>query len=171
MKKRIVLPIFLVVSLIAGGLVSYLTMDKGPLTRVTVGAYPFMEDVSIKQRKEGAVSFVVNARKAVFISNSNVRLTDLTMLLPDKGLTLRSNSGVYNIKDKSLRVEGAIRASTDTYRIDASSVLWDASTKELTSSEKVTIEGEKFSVQGTGLEATSEKAKLSGNVKAVFNGQ
>lgn len=139
--------------------------------KVTIGATPFMEDVSIKQRKEGAVSLMLNARKAEFISSSDVRLLNLTMVFPEKGLTLVSDRGLYNMKDKRLRIDGGVRASTSSYTINASSGQWDSVRKELTSSEKVTIDGQRFQVQGDGLEATTDRAKLTGNVKAVFYGK
>ncbi len=136
-----------------------------------LGENSYMEDVEIVQKKGGETSFTMNAQKAVFETASDVRLSALKIYFPEKDLTLTSDGGLYNIEKKDLDIEGNIKASTKTYDIMATKLHWDALKNQLFSDDKVTIVGKKFHIEGENLIATSDKATLHKNVKAVFDGR
>lgn len=154
-------------------LMLYFFQDSDMKSRVRLGDNSYMEDVSIIQKKGGGTSFVVNARKAVFVTASDVELTALNIIIPEKQLTLTSDSGHYNTDSRDVKIEGNIKAVTDDYDIVTKTLRWDAAKNELFSDDKVTIVGKKksFYVEGDQLTATSGTATLHKNVKAVFNGK
>jgi len=139
--------------------------------RVRISENSYMEDVSIIQKKGGETSFVVDARKAVFMTASDVQLTALKIFYPEKALTLTAENGLYNTESQDFKIEGNIRAVTKDYDIVTTKLHWDATKNLLRSDDKVSIVGKRFYVEGESLTATSNTATLHKNVKAVFNGQ
>lgn len=160
--------LFIVLSLLLLSLVLYLNDEKDVLTKVRLAENSSMDDVTIVQKKEGSVKWTLNAKKAVFLNRDQVRLSGVTVTLPDKGLTLATDEGTYNLESKDLEIAGTVTASTSDYDIVARSLRWDAATNELSSDQKVSIKGKKFLVEGESLVSTADRAKLSNNVKAVF---
>ncbi|MCL4491554.1 MAG: LPS export ABC transporter periplasmic protein LptC [Nitrospirae bacterium] len=140
-------------------------------TKVQLGGNSYMDDVSITQKKNGIVKWLLKSRKAVFLNDNDVKLTALQITFPEKELTLTSESGMYDIEKRNLKIENNIKASTKDYDIVASTLFWDASKNELLSDEKVRIIGKKFFVEGDNLTATTDNAKLNNNVKAIFYGK
>jgi LPS export ABC transporter protein LptC len=157
------------------GLVAILTLfflqDSDIKGRFNLGDNSYMEDVDIVQKKGGETSFTVNAKKAVFVTASDVQLTALTIFFPEKDMTLTSESGLYNTESRDLKIEGNIKASTTDYDILTTKLRWDAAKNQLFSDDKVTIVGKRFYVEGEDLTATNDLATLHKNVKAVFNGK
>jgi lipopolysaccharide export system protein LptC len=130
-----------------------------------------MDGVSITQRKEGVVKWILNAEKAMFLTDNDVKLDKLKIIFPEKELTLTSNGGMYDIEKRNLKIDGNINASTKDYEIVATTLFWDSSKNEILSDEKVKIRGKKFFAEGDTLTATADKATLNKNVKAVFYGK
>jgi LPS export ABC transporter protein LptC len=157
------------------GLLAILTLfffqDSDIKGRVRIGENSYMEDVSITQKKGGETKFVVAAKKAVFMTASDVQLTALKIFFPEKALTLTAENGLYNTESKDLKIEGNIRASTKDYDIVTTKLQWDATKNILVSDDKVSIVGKRFYVEGDSLTATTDTATLHKNVKAVFNGK
>jgi LPS export ABC transporter protein LptC len=157
------------------GLLAILTLfffqDSDIKGRVRIGENSYMEDVSITQKKGGGTSFVVDAKKAVFMTASDVQLTALKIFFPEKALTLTAENGLYNTESKDLKIEGNIRAVTKDYDIVTTKLHWDATKNLLVSDDKVSIVGKRFYVEGESLTATTDTATLHKNVKAVFNGK
>lgn len=149
----------------------YLNQEKFIDTKLRLGDNSYMDDVSITQKKEGVVKWIVNTQKAVFLNSNDVKLADLKIVFPEKDLTLTSDGGLYDIENRNLTIEGNIKASTKDYDIVANTLFWDSSKNEILSDEKVQIVGKKFFVEGDKLTATTNKARLDKNVKAVFNGK
>ncbi len=147
----------------------YLNVDRDPGTKVRFKSSSYMEDVTITQKREGQLKWRLNAQKAFFLNTSDVKLAGLQIEFPEKGLTLTSESGMYDIEKRNLKIDGPVNASTKDYDIRATALFWDSSKNEITSNEKVTIVGKRFTVEGDSLAATSDKAMLRNNVKAVFN--
>lgn len=131
----------------------------------------YMDNVSITQRHDGVVNWVLIARKAVFEGDDKVKLAEMKITFPEKELVLTADGGTYDVDQRNLEIEGNINASTRNYNIVATRLFWNASGNELISDDKVKIIGKRFSVEGDTLEASSGKAKLSKNVKAIFSGQ
>ena len=149
----------------------YFNQEKDLKVRVGIGNNSYMDDVTIAQKKEGVVSWIINAKKALFLTETAIRLNDMKIVFPEKELTLTSEGGLYDVKGRTLKIDGNIKASTKDYDIIARSLFWDSSTNEITSDSGVQIKGKRFSVEGDRLTATSDKAKLTNNVRAVFDGK
>ena len=145
--------------------------EKDLKVRVGLGDNSYMDEVTITQKKEGVINWIIDARKALFLSETDISLNDLKIVFPEKELTLTSEGGLYDARGRTLKMDGNIRASAKDYDIIARSLFWDSSTDEITSDSRVQIRGKRFFVEGDRLTATSDKAKLTNNVKAVFDGK
>lgn len=152
-------------------LIVYLNQEKDAKIKLGPGDSSYMDEVSITQKKAGLVKWRLNAEKAVFLTSNYVKLDNLKIIFPEKELTLTSNSGMYDIENRNLKIDGNINAFTKDYEIVASTLFWDSSKNEILSDEKVKIVGKKFFAEGDNLTATTDKATLNKNVKAVFYGK
>ena len=168
MKKVLFLLAF--ISFLAA-LAYYMSREGEIKAKVQLGGNSYMDDVTITNKKDGVVKWLLNSRKAVFLNDNDVRLSGLKITIPEKGLVLTSESGQYDIGKRNLKIESNIKASTKDYDIVAKTLFWDASKNELLSDDKVQIVGKKFYVEGDGLAATNDNAKLDKNVKAIFYGK
>lgn len=167
MKKGFIIAIFI----FALGLILYADYEKEYDVKIRISESSFMDNVSITQRKNGITKLFLNAEKAVFTSENEVQLNGLKMTFPEKGLTLFSNWGLYNLKTKDLKIDGDIKAYTRDFEIFADNLLWDSSRNEIISDKRIRIVGKNFSAEGDSLEAMSEKATLRENVRAIFYGK
>ena len=149
----------------------YLNQEKDPRVRIGMGHNSYMDDVTIAQKKEGVVRWIINAKRALFLTETDISLKDLKIVFPEKELTLTSEGGLYDVRDRTLKIDGNIKASTKDYDITARSLFWDPATNEITSDARVQIKGKRFFVEGDTLAATSDKARLTNNVRAVFDGK
>lgn len=152
-------------------LIVYLNQEKDERLKLRLGDDSYMEGVSITQRKEGLVKWILNAEKAVFVTDNDVKLDRLKVIFPEKELTLTSTEGLYDIEKRNLKLDGNINAFTKDYEIVATTLFWDSSKNEIISDEKVRIMGKKFFAEGDTLTATADKATLNKNVRAVFYGK
>lgn len=152
-------------------LIVYLNQEKDAKIKLRLGDNSHMDDVSITQKKAGLVKWILNAEKAVFLTSNDVKLDNLKIIFPEKELTLTSNGGMYDIENRNLKIDGNINAFTKDYEIVASTLFWDSSKNEILSDERVQIVGKKFFAEGDNLTATTDKATLNKNVKAVFYGK
>lgn len=152
-------------------LIVYLNQEKDTKIKLHLGDNSYMDEVSITQKKAGLVKWILNAKKAVFLTNNDIRLDNLKIIFPEKDLTLTSNGGMYDIENRNLKINGNINAFTKDYEIVASTLFWDSSKNEILSDEKVQIVGKRFFAEGDAMTATTDKAILNKNVKAVFYGK
>ncbi len=136
--------------------------------KVNLSGNSYMDGVSIVQRKEGVVKWTLASKKAIFLNENDVKLLGLTITFPEKGLTLNSDGGMYDIGKRNLQIDGHICASTKDYDIVTPTLFLDASKNELTSDQRVKITGKRFCIEGDDLNATNDKATLNKNVKATF---
>ncbi len=154
-----------------------------------VGMDSYMNDISFLQKKDGKIKWQLKAKRAVFLDDhspttdsrqqhsetsfgdKDVKLSDLKMTFPEKNLVLISDQGMYDIESRNLMIKGNIKASAPDYDILATTLFWDSSKEEIFSKERVRIVGRNFVVEGDGLTATTDKARLNYNVKAVFHGK
>ncbi|MCX7913389.1 MAG: hypothetical protein N2511_02250 [Thermodesulfovibrionales bacterium] len=139
-------------------------------TKVTLifDSTPQLEDLIVKHQREGMVKWLVTAKKAILTDSNNLLLEDLEISFPERDFILFSKGGIYNLVDQSLKIEGQIRALTKNYVIDAVSLSWDPKAGLLSSDKKIVIEGKDFSIEGDEFSASSSKAFLKNNVKAIF---
>lgn len=149
----------------------YLNQESDMSLRLKPAESSYMDNVSITQTNNGVVKWMLDAGRAVFVSDDKVKLSALKITFPDKGLVLTADCGTYDVDDRDLDIRDNIKASGKDYDIVAKRLFWDSSNNELVSDDKVKIIGRRFLVEGDRLEATPGKAKLSNNVKAVFGGK
>ena len=144
--------------------------DFKPKFRLSDNSY--MENVVITQKKAGETRLVVNAEKAIFESETDVKLLALNVYFPEKGLTLTSESGRYNTVNRDIVIEGDIKANTKGYDIVTNKLYWDGKKAELLSNDKVVIVGKNRNIyiEGDKMTAHDGKAVLHKNVKAIFKG-
>lgn len=152
-------------------LIVYLNQEKDAKIKLHLGDNSYMDEVSITQKKAGLVKWMLNSEKAIFLTNNDIKLDNLKIIFPEKELTLTSNSGMYDIENRNLKIEGNINAFTKDYEIVASTLFWDSSKNEIFSDERVQIVGKRFFAEGDAMTATTDKATLNKNVKAVFYGK
>ncbi len=129
---------------------------------------PYMDDIKITHKKDGIIKWHVEAKKAIFADATQVKLENLRITFPDRKLILNSDSGTYNPTNQSIKIEGNIKAETNNYTISAINLSWDASKSELSSDKKIQIVGKDFIIEGDELSASTDKARLNNNIKAVF---
>lgn len=165
MKKLLFLVAFIC---FFAALAIYSNREGDVKTRVSLSGNSYMDNVSITQKKDGMVKWLLSSQKAIFLNDNDVKLVALKITFPEKELTLTSDSGLYDIEKRNLKIESNIKASTKDYDIVASTLFWDASRNELLSDQKVRIIGKRFHVEGDNLTATTDAAKLNTNVKATF---
>jgi LPS export ABC transporter protein LptC len=127
-----------------------------------------MDNIKITHKKDGIIKWHVGAKKAVFADANQVKLETLKVTFPEKKLVLNSDSGTYNSTTQSIKIEGNIKAETNNYTISALNLSWDASKSELSSDKKIQIVGKEFIIEGDELSASTDKARLNSNIKAVF---
>lgn len=136
--------------------------------KVNLGDNSYMDGVSIVQRKDGIIKWKLASKKAVFIDENDVKLETLQITFPDRGLTLNSDGGIYDIEKRNLKINGHVDAATADYDILTPALFWDSSKNEIFSDQRVQIIGKKFYVEGDDLDSTNDKATLNKNVKAIF---
>lgn len=129
-----------------------------------------MEEVSISQKKGGKLRWALTAGRADFLSRKDVRLSDLRVRFPEQNLELISESATYDMEKKDFTIQGNVTASTKDFRFVAPELSWDGSVNQLSTDGRVTITGEKFSIEGEGLRASPDRATLQNKVRAVFGG-
>jgi LPS export ABC transporter protein LptC len=151
----------------------YYSQDSDFRPKYQLSDNSYMENVNIVQKKAGETRIIVNAEKAIFETDTDVKLLVLDLNFPEKGLTLTADTGYYNTKTRDVVIEGDIKAKTKGYDIVTSKVHWDAAKSELISDDKVVIEGKggDFYMEGDILTAQGDKATLRKNVKAIFKGK
>ena len=149
----------------------YLNQENDLQSGLRLAENSYMDNISITQTNDGIVKWVLDAGKAVFVGDNEVKLEELRITFPEKELVLTSEGGLYDVARRDLEISGNINASTKDFDIVAKRLFWDSSRGELVSDEKVKIVGKRFSVEGGRLEAASGKARLRNNVRAVFNGK
>lgn len=151
-------------------LLYYLSGDRESGLKVGLGSTSYMEDVSISHKRGGKVSWALTAGRADFLNKKDVRLTDMKISFPERNLELTSEGATYDMDSKDFTIRGNVTASTKDFRFVAPALSWDGVENQLTTDGRVTIVGQRFSIEGEGLRATQDKATLQGKVRAVFGG-
>ena len=132
----------------------------------------FLEGLKIIQKKNGVQNWILTAKRADISKDGNeANLTDVTMEVKDKGITIFADKGLYNMDTKKISVEGPITAKGNTYSITTEQVQIDNDAGLLTTGKEVYIVGKKFTLQGRGMEVNNneQKVRIMKDVKATFN--
>jgi len=130
----------------------------------------FIEGLKIVHKKSGNNVWTLNARRADIIENEDkAKLSDITMTIEDKGITIHAENGLYDFSNRNLTFDSKITADAKDYTIIADSVEWDQSKGEIRTAGNVKVESKKFNVEGAGMEADSnQKVRILKDVKATF---
>ena len=132
-----------------------------------------MEDVSVVNRKNGRRQWSLNTKKATFPGNGDTaRMQGVTLIIPEEGMTVRADSGLYNMQNGDLLLTGNVTARTADYSIRSGSIniqSGQAGEDVLSTEEKVVVESRGFRIEGLGLVAKPQhKVRLLRDVRAVF---
>lgn len=137
----------------------------------TVMEASVMEDVVIEQKKAGQVKWRLSAKKAYHMSNDDVRLSDVSISMPEKNLVIKTDEALYSLSKRDFSVPGEVKVYSKDYDIVGSKLHWDASRSLLTAERDIKIVGQSFILEGDDLNATTDRATLNKNVRATFYGK
>lgn len=132
----------------------------------------FFEGLKIISRKDGAANWVLLAKRADMTADGKYALlSGVEMKLERQGLTVSADRGVYDMESGQISVDGALQARNDTYILTTSKARIDGRKGLLDTSGEVRIDGEKFELQGKGMQADNNdhKVRILKDVKATFN--
>jgi len=132
----------------------------------------FFEGLRIIQKKDGVQSWILTAKRAdISKKGDEANLTDIKVEVEDKGVTIYAEKGLYNLDTKTMSVEGPITAKNDDYSITTRDIEIDSSAGLLKTNEDVHVKGNKFILQGKGMELNNneKKVRILKDVKATFN--
>ncbi|MCX8070190.1 MAG: LPS export ABC transporter periplasmic protein LptC [Thermodesulfovibrionales bacterium] len=167
---RTVLPL-IISSILLGVSMFFLTSQDGDFkTKISYSENSFMEDIVIEQKKTGNLIWRLEAKKAIHLNEDDIKLENITVLLPEKDLKLKAQKAFYSLKTKDFHIPEDIDVSAKEFDIKGKGIYWDSKTNTLKSESDIKILGKGFSIEGNSLSATSDKARLENNVKAVFYG-
>jgi hypothetical protein len=168
MKKLFFL---LVAGLLLGIVAFYMNQEREPQIKVVVAERSEMDDLTIVNHQDGAIKWSLLAKKAVYLTDKDVQLRDLTITFPEKEFSMKSEEGFYNTESRNFRIDTPVTATAKSYDIQAKSMFWDGSKNQLVAHDRVYIVGRGFTIEGDNLVATADKATLQKNVRAVFHGK
>jgi LPS export ABC transporter protein LptC len=136
--------------------------------RPAIGSY--MEDVRVVNTKGGRHVWSIFSRRAdIAEGQSAIRLSGVSVILPDDGLTLNADSGIYDTESNGLSLKENIRAAIKGYVVKAESLKVNPGDGGLRAEGEVTIEGKGIKIKGIGIDASGrENIKLLKDVRAVF---
>lgn len=132
----------------------------------------FLEGLKIIHKKNGVPNWILTARRADISKDGNeADLTDVEMEVKNKGITIFAEKGLYNLDTRKISIKGSITAKNNAYSITTGQIEVDSDAGLLTTGENVLIRGEKFSLQGKGMEIKNneQKVRIMKDVKATFN--
>lgn len=162
--------------LLAGGILFgivgyFFNQERDIRPKVVVAERSEMDDLSIVNRQDGEIKWTLLAKKAVYITEKDVQLRDLTITFPGKDFSMKADEGFYNTESRNFRIDTPITATAKSYDIQAKSMSWDGAQNRLVAPDRVFIVGKGFTIEGDDLVATASRAQLQKNVKAVFHGK
>jgi LPS export ABC transporter protein LptC len=162
-----ILLLFIVLAL---AVTSAFMLDKKGDSSPDAMAGSFMEDVTVVNKGAGKHRWTLNAEEVqIPSSGKSSRMNFVTIDLPEHGMQVESDSGLYDLGNRNLTLTGNIEAKTDDYLIRTDSMHLDPRTGELSTPDLVVLEGRNFSIQGEGFKANSDKkVTFKNNVKAMF---
>ncbi|MBI4691679.1 MAG: LPS export ABC transporter periplasmic protein LptC [Nitrospirae bacterium] len=148
----------------------FLKNNRDPEKDLLLKNNSFIEGLRIIHKRDGNIIWTLNAKRADIIGNDDkARLSDVVMMIESKGMAIHAGSGLYDIPNRNLTLNGRITADAKDYTIVCDSVDWNNSTEEIKTKGDVRFESKKFNVEGIGMEADSaQRLRIFKNVKAIF---
>jgi len=130
----------------------------------------YMEGLKIVNKKDGADTWIVTARRADFTKDETVaQLEAVAIDVKKEDVVLNADNGTYHMQSRDLQLGNNIRILIKGSVVTTDELSWDPSRGMVFSKDVVRMEGNKFKIEGEGLTATKDnKLKLKKNVKATF---
>ncbi|MEJ2696312.1 MAG: LPS export ABC transporter periplasmic protein LptC [Candidatus Sulfobium sp.] len=131
----------------------------------------YIEGVRIVNRKDGSTDWVLTADRADITPDGRIAyLKNMEIKIEDRGLTVHSEKGSYNLADRSLTLDGRTVAQGNSYSITSRNVVFKGTDDNLATKGDVIIKGKKFTVRGKGMDMNNaeHKVRILKDVKAVF---
>ena len=130
----------------------------------------YIEGLKIVNKKDGADTSVVTARRADFTRDETVaQMETVAIDLKKEGVVVSADNGTYQMQTRDLRLGDNIKIQIKGSVLTTDELSWNPSRGMLFSKDVVRMEGNKFRIEGEGLTATQDnKVKLMRNVKATF---
>lgn len=131
-----------------------------------------IEGLRMLHRRDGVQHWTMSARRAdMTASGDEAHLSDVTVSFADKGITVQTARGTYLMRDRRLTADGTVIARGPNFSVISEGVAFDSASGSLQTSGPVVIEGRKFRVKGTGMQAaeSGQTVKILHDVTAVFN--
>lgn len=137
--------------------------------KISMGS--FIEDITITQKKNGLPVWTLSAGKANFSEDeSQAQLSNVNIVLPENGVVLYADRGVYNLSDRSFTTDSVVKAEAKDYTITTDSLNYDISSGKIKTDGRIVVEGKGFRVEGMGMKSDSaQEVKILRDVKATFN--
>ena len=131
----------------------------------------FLEDITIIHKDNGQPLWTLTASKADFKDNEdNAQLSDISLVMEKDHVTLRVDTGLYNLAEGSFTTDSTVRANSQDYRISADSLDYDVSSGRLQTKGRIQLESKGCRVEGEGMNSDSgHKVSILNDVKATYN--
>lgn len=188
MKYAIRLKVFLglgVVALVAVSM-SYLLQNPGrklmpaPIKQVDVEqAEVVIDGFNFSKTEDDDSRWELNARKAEVSKETGVaNLEDMDATFTTSAgavWSLTAEKGVFDTQTKRMELSGKKKGVTVTsdngYEMKLKDVRWDNESKELSTDDEVTIDGENMRIEGKGMVARTDvqQVRIVDGVKTIFS--
>ena len=129
-----------------------------------------MEDVSILHVNADKADWTAQVRKVVINPvTDSAEISDIQFTFPQQELTVRAQTGIYDIKTDYLTLNGSVLAHQDHIDIETDSIQWLAKERKLVTEAHVTITGETYKITGDGLDISEDgKVMINKNVRSLI---
>ncbi|HXX82093.1 MAG TPA: LPS export ABC transporter periplasmic protein LptC [Thermodesulfovibrionales bacterium] len=130
----------------------------------------YIEGLKIVNKKDGADTWVVTARRADFSKDETVaQMESVAIDIKKEGAVVTADNGTYYMQSRDLTLGNNIKIQIKGSVLTTDELSWNSSRGLVVSKDVVRMEGNKFKIEGEGLTATKDnKVKLTRNVKATF---
>jgi len=167
--KKIVFPLFTIVTLVVLTLVGYREDD----IRISPSfKSSSMHGLCLTHKVGNEVRWELRAEDAVFPEGATeITIKSLKLLIyDDHRIRLSAGSGTYNITTKTLTINKPVRINMRDTTLMTERLIWDGQKGLISTEEEITLRGKNFYIQGKGLEAEikQERVRILDNVKGVF---
>ncbi|GAB4484979.1 MAG: hypothetical protein OHK006_10270 [Thermodesulfovibrionales bacterium] len=146
--------------------------DKTGRIDVQVKGDSFFEGLRIVHKRQGEEQWLLTARRADLSKDgSSASLSGIEMKIPDKQITIRAETGRYDMNSKRVSIDGEISASNPDYAITTSGIEIDSAAGTLATDQNVSVQGKRFLLTGKGMriDKNAQQVRILQNVKATFH--
>jgi LPS export ABC transporter protein LptC len=158
--------------LLAFGVLAAVGRNDTDLTVNPIYKTSSMEGLHITHKEGGIIKWELTADDAVLPAGNEqviVKSPDL-MIFNEPAIHLTGGSGIYNIEEGDLAINGMVNIHIKDVRFTTNSLTWSGKDEILSTRESVKITGNNFFIEGIGLSAKikDQKMKILDNVKGTF---